>query len=71
MITDTVQAFHELMDQQAGVFDGVSLAYNVSHSKLTLRQALDAASWRNEFYLRGLVEGFNSVQKQESMNVSA
>ena len=69
MITDSIQAFHELMDQQAGVFDGVSLAYNVNQSKLTLRQALDAAAWRNEFYLRGLVEGFNSVQKQEPLNV--
>ena len=66
---DSVQAFHEMMDQQAGIHDGVSLAYNVSSSKLTLQQALDAAQGRNEFYLRGLVEGFNTIRPKDKLDV--
>ena len=55
--------FFEMLDHQKGIQDGVSLAYNVDTDKLTIGMALEAAKFNNEFYLRGLVEGFQSIQE--------
>ena len=63
------QSFFEMLDHQKGIQDGVSLAYNVNVTELTIGMALEAAKFNNEFYLSGLVEGFKSIQ--EAINQKA
>jgi len=53
----------EMLDRQRGIQDGVSLAYNVDVSELTIGMALEAAKWNTKVYLDGLVEGFASIQE--------
>ena len=61
MISDTEQQRLEIVDQEKGVHDGVSLAYNIGTDQHTLAQALDASKDHNEFYIRGMIEGFALV----------
>lgn len=69
MMFDSVQQLHELLDQQQGIQDGISLAYNIGQKDITLQQALEASAHKNEFYCRGLVEGFRTIMPQESTDV--
>ena len=67
MMLNSIQQLHEILDQQRGIQDGVSLAYNIGTTDLTIQQALEAAAGQNEFYLRGLVEGFQTITGKKNV----
>ena len=63
VMSQSIQEWHEMLDRQRGIQDGVSLAYNVDVTELTIGMALEAAKWNNDFYLAGLAEGFRYIQE--------
>lgn len=67
---DSIQAFHEVLNHQQGINDGISLAYHVDTKEITIGMALEAAKFNNEFYLHGLVEGFKTIQEAIDKNVT-
>ena len=57
------EEWNEMFERQRGIQDGVSLAYNVDTTELTIGMALEAAKWNNKVYLEGLIEGFQYIQE--------